>query len=193
MLATHEDVSGRSNYHTMVGRFLMQHRNDLGLGSPEAPQGDRGSRWTKIGAADPHAGQEPRHIAAQRPTPAWPPQGQAQPPVQAPRHVVPQQYQPDTQSYPSVVRQRQPVMGVVLIALSIISVGLLSCVSPLWAASQVKHDPVRRRKLYVIAGVLACCLVLAFVVDSAIGAFLFLGNWVAGIVVAVMYRNPARI
>jgi hypothetical protein len=48
MLATHEGVATRSNYHTMVGRFLMQNRGELGLESPEPPHDDRGSRWTKV-------------------------------------------------------------------------------------------------------------------------------------------------
>jgi hypothetical protein len=199
MLATHEDVAGRSNYHTMVGRFLMQHRAELGLGSPEAAQGDRGSRWTKTGATDLHVGQEPAPAPswppqgqAQPPAPIWPPQGQGQPPPQAPRHAAPQPYPASTQPDPSVVRQRQPVAGLLLIVLAFMSIGFLSFAQPLWAASKVTHDPRRRRKFYIIAGILAGCVVLAFVLPTSIGALLWLGCWVAGIVVAVKYRNPAR-
>ena len=94
-----------------------------------------------------------------------------------------------------------------MIALPIISFGLLGFVPPLWAASRVKHDPVRRRNLYLTSGALALVTVLAFVLigvsptdaegtatgpASDIGAFMLLGSMVAGIVVAVKNRNPSR-
>ena len=90
MLATHEDVSGRSNYHTMVGRYLMQHRNDLGLGSPEAPQGDRGSRWSKVGATGAQAAPPHAPAWAQSPMQRTPTQHAAT--ARAERTAIPEQY-----------------------------------------------------------------------------------------------------
>ena len=49
-----------------------------------------------------------------------------------------------------------------MIALPIISCGLLGFVPPLWAATRVKHDPARQRRLHLIAGVLAVGALLAF-------------------------------
>ncbi len=200
VLATHEGVSGRGNYHTMVGRFLMQHRSGLGLGSPEAPQGDRGSRWTKVGSTAPHA--------APTPPPSWPQPQMAQAPhVQAPTHYAPDSFARSQQYYPNAGRERPPAAGKWLIILPILSFGLLAFVPPLWAASQVKHDPARRKRLFQIAGALGLGIVLAFILlgtsptdaegsatgpTSTVGAFLLLGCWITGIVIAVMYRNPAR-
>lgn len=79
-----------------------------------------------------------------------------------------------------------------MIGLSFISVGLLSFVAPLWAAGRVKHNPSRRTTLFVVAGVLAACLVVGIVAADTLGGFLLLANWVAGVIVAVKYRNPAR-
>ncbi len=192
MLATHEDVAGRSNYHTMVGRFLMQQRNDLGLGSPEAPQGDRGSRWTKVSESGASAG---------------PAQARPQPP--APRQdSPPRPFAPIAPLVQSGGRSPSSTTGKWMIALPVISFGLLGFVPPLWAASRVKHDPVRRRRLYLTAGALAFGILLAFTLIGAspedadgsatgpasdIGAFLLLACMGAGVFVAVRNRNPAPV
>ena len=45
--ATHTEVAQLRNYHTIIGRYLMQHRAQLGLGEPAVPVDDRGAVWTK--------------------------------------------------------------------------------------------------------------------------------------------------
>ena len=47
VLATHTEVSQLRNYHTIIGRYLMQNRAALGLDEPGKPVDERGSVWTK--------------------------------------------------------------------------------------------------------------------------------------------------
>jgi hypothetical protein len=187
MMATHEEVAERSNYHTMVGRFLMQHRNELGLRSPEAGQGNQGSRWTKVGSS---------------PGPARPPQFPTPPSRTAPAQfgspAPPMAHHAPSAAAPSSA-------GKWMIAIPIISCGLLGFVPPLWAASRVKHDPERKRRLHLMAGALGVGTVLAFALigasptdaegsptgaASSIGSFVALACMVAGVVIAVKNRNP---
>jgi DNA uptake protein ComE-like DNA-binding protein len=188
MMATHEGVAERGNYHTIVGRFLMQHRSDLGLGSPEAAQGDRGSRWTKVRSS---GGPVP---PPQFPTP---PSKSAPARVHSPAPQMPHQAPTATPSSSA---------GKWMIALPIISCGLLGFVPPLWASTRVKHDPERKRRLQLMAGALGVGTVLAFALigasptdaegsptgaASSIGSFVALACMVAGVVIAVKNRNPA--
>lgn len=179
VLATHEGVASLSNYHTMVGRFLMQHRGDLGLESPEPPQDDRGSRWTKIPVSAVSLPANPRPFAAT---------------IQQP----PARQQP-------LVREK-PVIGRWMIALPIISVGLLAFVPPLVVGNRIKHDPVLRRRMYLISAALGVVGLVAFIMvgsspedaegaatgpASTAGAFLALGCMAVSVVVALRNRTPS--
>ena len=214
MLATHDGVAGRSNYHTMVGRFLMQRRNELGLGSPEAPQDERGSRWTKVGASGRHGGTPPEQQP--RPAPSPPPyqatsaaplaspassfSAPAPSPRNSPQFVPPAPTGSGNRSAPA------PEMKNWMVWLPLYSFGLLAFVPPIWAASQLKHDPDRRRKLDLVGGVLALGALLAFILigsspedaegsptgaGSSIGTALAVVCAAAGIFFSLRNRRPA--
>lgn len=95
-----------------------------------------------------------------------------------------------------------------MMAVPLISCGLLSWVPPLWAATQVRHDPSKQRRLYLIAGGLAVLTVLGFVLVgtgptdadgtptgpvSDLGGVLILLCMALGVVVAVMNRSPKPV
>ena len=182
MLAAHEDVAERSNYHTMVGRLLMKHRGELGLGSPEAPTDDRGSRWTRVSGSRATAATAPAN-----PAPAMP--------------TSPLVHSTQPKSGSSAV-------GKLMIVLPLISIGMLAFVPPLWAGIRLKHDASRQRKMYAFAGVLGAATLLGFIllgsgpVDadgtptgpvSDTGGFLLLACMATGVVVAVRNRRPPQV
>ena len=163
MLATHEDVAGRSNYHTIVGRFLMQKRSELGLGSPDAPQDDRGSRWTKV-ARPPGAHAAPIAPRAAAPAAALTPR---QMPPAAPSFgraalvSTPAQRVPPPNRPPS-----QPKMSKWLVALPVITVGLAAFVHP--------SGRRRRRSTTLAAG--GSCLIAASLGVAALLGFSLIGS-----------------
>jgi hypothetical protein len=182
VLATHTDVSQVGNYHTIMGRFLMQNRGTLGLQAPDRPVDDRGSIWRKV-----------------PPPPAAPPAPariQAATARAVSKNVVPAKAKGGA----------TPVMGWVMIALPFLTCGMAAFAPPLWAASQRKYDQPFKRKMYALASTFAILSIVGMALfftapsDASgtptgaaadIGGLLFIILVpLTAVVVAILYRNP---
>jgi hypothetical protein len=185
VLATHTDVARLGNYHTIIGRYLMQHRDRFGLAQPGKPVDDRGSVWTKAGSQAPPPLQRSTHLS---PGPAAVSGAHSQPRPSATQGPTP-----------------APKAGWIMIALPVFTCGLASFVPPLWAASKRKYDRAFRKRMFTLAGVLASLMLIGFVMIgssptdqsgtptgavSDIGAGLILLVMTGGVIVAILYRNP---
>jgi hypothetical protein len=95
-----------------------------------------------------------------------------------------------------------------MVALPIISFGFLAFVPPLVIAGRLKHDPVRRRQMYIWGGVLGALSLLGFVLIGAspvdengtptgagsdLATFLVLVCMVVSVFVTVRNRKPQPV
>ncbi|SEB63522.1 TIR domain-containing protein [Nocardioides exalbidus] len=198
MLATHDGVASRANYHTMVGRFLMKHRAELGLGSPNSPVDDRGSRWVKAAAQASQAGPP----ATATPTGWYPPPVSGAPtaPQTAPTPAA--WYPPPAPVGPPNGGTKRP--GIWVILLPLFTVGLLAFIPPLWFSGRLKHDLARRKRMLTFAGALGAATAVAFILigvsptdaqGNASGPLSDAGAWIAfaclivGVVLGVNIRK----
>ncbi|WP_191907776.1 toll/interleukin-1 receptor domain-containing protein [Nocardioides cynanchi] len=188
VLATHAEVSGRRNYHTMIGRYLMKHRHRLGLGEPAAPVDDRGSVWSKS-------------LATPSSKPGnWSPPAQFRATVGSSGSASRAAVAPAPLSRWARYRRSRWFMT----TLPLVTCGLAAWVPPLWVASKRKSDPSFRRKMYAVSGGIVLVVVAGFaLIGSApedatgtptgplsnVGVTLMLLAMTAGAVVGFVFRD----
>ena len=187
--ATHTEVVQLRNYHTIIGRYLMRNRARLGLGEPARPADDRGSVWTKqapLGMPVPKPRQPVSRAAAAGPTQ---------------RNVV-------AGVPPRGAGGGSSKSGWLMVVLPLVTCGLAAWVPPVWAAHQRRHDREFRNKMVALAAGLAVAFVVAAIligtapvdasgtptgVGSNVGTAIVLLTIAAGLVVAILYRNPREV
>lgn len=181
VLATHDEVSQLRNYHTIIGRYLMQNRAKLGLDEPGKPLDQRGSIWSKTNRATtyaPASAPPQQHIFA-------PPRTATQTPAAAPES--------DGRSVKA------------MILWCVLTCGLAAWTAPLWAANRRPLDKVFRRRMYMAAAGLGIATLVGFVLigsaptdaegtptgaASDVGtAFVFL-TMLVGVAVVLIFKKP---
>lgn len=190
VLATHTEVSQLGNYHTMVGRYLMQHRSSFGLGEPGTARGDRGAVWTKQ--------QRPSSYAAPPARPAYP-----TPHAQAP--TVPSHFAAPPQPPVPVPARKKGRSTKAMILWCVLTLGFASWAAPIWAANRRPHDKAFRRRMHLLAAGMGAAIVLAIIFAGSapedaegnatgpladFGGSIILISMVVGIVVVVAFRRP---
>lgn len=184
VLATHIEVSQLGNYHTMLGRYLMQNRTGLGLDEPGKPVDRRGSIWTKT---------------AKAPAYAPPPARTSDPEPAPPRTAAASLRSPGPASPQKGRKARTMVLWCIL------TMGLAAWAAPLWAANRRPYDKRFRKRMQMVAGGLAVSSVGGFVllgsapVDAEgtptgaaadIGGTMFLLAMAAGVAIVLIYGKP---
>lgn len=188
VLATHTEVSQLGNYHTMIGRYLMQHRSSLGLGEPGTARGDRGAVWTKNHQASAYTAPPPR--------PSYP-----TPQVAAP----PARFAPPPPAAAPVQPQKKARSTRAMILWCVLTLGFASWAAPIWAANRRPHDKAFRRRMHLLAAGMGAAIVLATILTGTapedaegaatgpladFGGTIILLSMVVGIVVVVAFRRP---
>lgn len=184
VLATHTEVSQLRNYHTIMGRYLMQNRAVLGLDEPGKPVDDRGSVWTKTRRAPTYPA-TPGHV----PSPQ--------------RTFTPSQATSTFAHTPEP--QRKGLSPKAMILWCVLTCGLASWAAPLWAANRRPFDKVFRRRMHIATAVLAVTTVAAFLLvgtaptdaegsatgaGSDVGATLLLVTMAVGVAIILIYKKP---
>jgi DNA uptake protein ComE-like DNA-binding protein len=181
VLATHTEVSQLRNYHTIVGRYLMQHRGALGLDEPGKPVDQRGSIWTKTTQATAYARVPDRT--------AYPPRAAAAPP----RPVA---------SPASDDVGRSPKK---MILWCVLTMGLAAFAAPVWAANRRPFDKSFRKRMHTVAGVLGLASLVGFALvgsspedaegtptgaASDVGVTMLMLVMAAGVAIILVYKKP---
>lgn len=198
VLATHTEVSQLRNYHTMVGRYLMQHRTALGLEEPGKPVDDRGSVWTKTTKARAYAPPPPRTSYPQPSSPQAPPRASYSRPTAPPPAV-------GSHQAATPVPAKKGRKARTMILWCVLTMGLASWAAPLWAANRRPYDKAFRKRMQVLAAVLGIAVLAAFVLvgsgpedangtptgaASDAGGTLLLLTMAAGVAVVLVFRQP---
>ncbi|WP_299926099.1 TIR domain-containing protein [uncultured Nocardioides sp.] len=196
VLATHTEVSQLRNYHTMVGRYLMQHRAALGLDEPGKSIDDRGAMWTKTSSRPAYAATSSRTSYPQ--PSSTPPRTTYPEPSVAPRPVTSHQA-----LAPAPVKAGRKARTMILWC--VLTMGLASWAAPLWAANRRPHDKAFRKRMHVLAAVLGVAALAAFILvgsgpedadgtptgaASDAGGTLLLLTLAAGVAVVLIFRRP---
>lgn len=182
VLATHTEVSQLRNYHTIMGRYLMQNRTVLGLDEPGKPVDDRGSVWTKTSRA-----------AAYPPAPAPSPQLSfpsskvTSPPAQAPGP------------------EKKGRSAKAMILWCVLTVGCAAWAAPIWAANRRPFDKAFRGRMQKLAAALALAALVGFVLigtaptdaegsptgaGSDAGVTILFVTMAVGLAIILVYKKP---
>ena len=141
--SAHGPLSRKPSFHSVLGRYLAQHQNDLGITRLEGEESPRGALWQRQPVPSTPAPPPPRLVPTSPPpfTPPAPPQ-----PNKPTRLTAPW------------------VLGLATCC----TAGLVAPAVPLWVASRHPHDPGFKRKMYILsAGVLLGVLVGFALIGSA--------------------------
>lgn len=184
VLATHTEVSQLRNYHTIIGRYLMQHRTSLGLDEPGKPVDQRGSVWTKTTKAPAYTAVSDRTAHPQRPS---------TPVTTAPRPA------------PSPAPEKKGRSAKAMILWCALTMGLAAWAAPLWAANRRPYDKAFRKRMRAFAVGLGVAAVVGFALvgsgpqdaegtptgaGSDIGGTLLLLTIAAGLAIVLIYKQP---
>lgn len=199
VLATHTEVSQVRNYHTMVGRYLMQKRAALGLDEPSRPRDDRGSVWTKSAKAPVYAPAPPRS--------SYPDPSSAAPAARNdyPRHTTPPRTVAASQPTPAPTAAQSGRKPRTMILWCVLTMGLASWAAPLWAANRRPYDKSFRKRMHILAIGLGVAVLLGFALvgsgpedadgtptgaASDFGGTLLLLSMAAGVATVLIFRKP---
>jgi len=207
VLATHTEVSQLRNYHTMVGRYLMQNRTALGLDEPGKPIDDRGSVWTKTSSRPAYAPTPPRTSYPQpsatpprtsyaRPSSSTPPRTSTPEPALTTRAAG---------SYQAPVPAKTGRKARTMILWCVLTMGLASWTAPLWAANRRPYDKAFRKRMQALAAGLGVAALVGFLLigsgpedasgtptgaASDAGAALMFLSIAAGVAVVLIFKKP---
>ena len=183
VLAAHQNISRRRNYHTMMGRYLAKNHMALGLQPPADGVEGRGATWRKVSA-----------------------RAAASPPIPPPSQVAAVAAVPASQPE-HFQRDRTPFVGWLMVALPSLTCGLAGFVSALWAGSQRPKGARFRRRMFAVAAAIGVLSIGGFVLlgssptdadgtpigaQSNVGGAAWLCGWVIATIVAVVFRKPRR-
>ena len=198
VLATHTEVSQLRNYHTIIGRYLMQHRGALGLDEPGKPVDQRGSVWSKAGSRTAYAPDR-----TQFPQPSRPSQPARVPSPSPQRARVPAP--PASPRAPVPEARAKGRSAKKMILWCVLTMGLASWAAPIWAANRRPYDKAFRKRMQVLAAGLGLAAVVAFILvgsgpedsdgtptgaASDAGGTLLLLTIAAGVAVVLIFRKP---
>ena len=187
VLATHTEVSQLRNYHTIIGRYLMQHRGALGLDEPGKPVDQGGSVWTKTTKAPAYAAVPDRTAYPQRPATLAPAS-----PRQAPSPAPPE---PEKKG-------RSPKK---MILWCVLTAGLAAWAAPIWAANRRPFDKSFRKRMQAVSAALGVAALVGFALigsspedadgtptgaSSDIGTTILMLAMAAGVAIVVIYKKP---
>jgi hypothetical protein len=197
VLATHIEVSQLRNYHTIIGRYLMQHRRALGLDEPGKPVDQRGSVWTKTTKPPVYAPAPARTTYPQPPSPPTP--------ARAP---YPQPSSWQTSPGPPQAPSSMPEKGLsskAMILWCVLTCGFAAWAAPVWAAKRRPFDKAFRRRMYIVAAGMGITTLVGFVLvgsaptdaegsatgaGSDAGAAMLLLTMLAGVAIILIFKNP---
>ena len=169
----HGAVAGASNYHTMIGRYLAANHVQLTLAAPEPATDNRGAVWRRTSIVP--APKEATLAPAQLTQPA--------------HSAGPMAASPNTSDSPTV--------GWIMVAIPIVSLGVLSFVPSLWVASKRSVDRRLMNRSLLIASTFFLVLVISIVMaiskvgfDSDTYLIWACAPIAAGL--AAVQRNPTR-
>ncbi len=149
VLAAHGALAEARNYHAMIGSYIARNCAGLGVRSVGRASNGRGERWAAIRPAA-----EPPQVPARTPTP--------EPSVEVVSTTAPTA-QTRLSSAPEGPRPMQVVVRAVMIALPILTFGLLAWVPPVWAAVKCSDHKGAARRLYAVALTCVALMLVGFV------------------------------
>lgn len=210
VLATHTEVSQLRNYHTIIGRYLMQHRRALDLDEPDRPVDQRGSVWSKSRRPPGPTSATPRPSHPQRPAPPAPPRPTLPqpPPPPSPMRTPSAPASWSAAAAPLHAPSTPVEKGLsskAMILWCVLTCGVAAWAAPVWAANRRPFDKTFRQRMLIVAAAMGSATILGFVLvgsaptdddgsptgaGSDVGVTLLLVTMMVGVAIVMVFKRP---